>query len=415
MQSGRGTAFVVALGVLAAAASAHAWSSNLSSDALAGGVVEVEGEAPPPFEVELRSTSPALATASSSSTSDSIGTAASGPSGPSGPSAPTPSGPGPSAPGPSGPAPTVPGPSAPGPSGPQPPATAAAVVRLAGPDRIATAIAVSQDAWTADEASVVVLARSDAYMDALVGVPLAHNRKGPLLLTGRESLDPRVLTEIQRVLANGATVHVLGGLSALSAGVASSLVDAGFVAERHGGDDRYATAIQVAQALGSPTNVFLATGRNFSDALTAGAAAAKTGRALLLTDGDRLPPAVQQYLTNATAVAIGGPAARAVPGAQSIVGEDRYGTGFNVAMEYFDDPSVIGLATGQNFPDGLSGGAHIATHAGPLLITPGDNLHPGMAAIINELPATGTLYLYGGPVALSADVEAAAVGVVAPP
>ena len=77
-----------------------------------------------------------------------------------------------------------------GPSGPSGPPTtqpgqATGVKRLGGADRIATAIVLSQDVWDADDATSVVLARADTYPDALVGVPLAHARGGPLLLNRR--------------------------------------------------------------------------------------------------------------------------------------------------------------------------------------------------------------------------------------
>jgi hypothetical protein len=397
MQSGRWTGFLVALGVLAAAVSAHAYG-NLTSGAIAGGVVE--GDAPPPLVVELRDESLAQLTS----------VAAVGPSGPSGPSVPSgPSSPsGPQAAGPSGP---PSGPSGPGTTQPN---AGAGVRRLAGPDRIGTSVTVSQDAWEADQAVSVVLARADTYPDALIGVPLANAKGGPLLLTRRTVLDERVLAEINRVLAAGSTVYVLGGTGAVSAEVEAIIVGAGYPVVRYAGTDRFDTALKVAQALGSPDRVFLATGRNFSDALAAGAAAAKTGRAVLLTDGDVMPAAVQQYLTSATPVAIGGPASRANPGGASIVGTDRYDTAFKLASEYFDEPSSMGLATGENFPDGLSGGAHIASFGGPLLITPTANLHPGMAALIDILPPTGSLYLYGGTAALSAAVETQARAVVAP-
>ena len=267
--------------------------------------------------------------------------------------------------------------------------------------------------WPADGASSVVLARSDAFPDAMVGVPLAHAQEGPLLLTARGSADSRVLTEINRVLAPGATVHLLGGTAALSSSVERALVDAGYHVVRYAGTDRFDTSLLIARALGSPEAVFLATGLRFPDALAAGAAAAKLGRAVLLSDDERLPPGVEAYLTTATVVAVGGPAARAVPTADSVVGTDRYDTAAQLTIRFFDDRTANGLATGENFPDGLAGSAHIASLGGSLLLTPTANLHPGVAALLSELPADGgSVYLYGGLVALSANVEAAVRAVV---
>jgi len=127
------------------------------------------------------------------------------------------------------------------------PASAAAtppVLRLGGVDRIDTAIKISQDyvpnvGAAQGAAQSVVLARSDSFPDALAGVPLAVAKAGPLLLTPPGSLDPRVLTEIQRVLAPGATVYLMGGEGALSAAVATGVTQAGYVTQRFAGTDRF--------------------------------------------------------------------------------------------------------------------------------------------------------------------------------
>ena len=212
-------------------------------------------------------------------------------------------------------------------------------------------------------------------------------------------------TEIDRVLGDGHTIHVLGGSAALSPNIDAALDAAGFDLERHAGADRFDTALLVAAELGSPGDVFLATGRNFPDALAAGAAASAHDGVVLLTDGTLVPSAVAAYLDNATTVvAVGGPAAQARPSAQGIIGADRYATAVLLAETFFDAFNVIGLATGQNFPDALSGGAHIAHFGGPLLLTPSNSLDPGVAGLLAEHRGA-IVYLYGGVTALSSEVE----------
>lgn len=296
------------------------------------------------------------------------------------------------------------------PDGPNPPPDPDEhlVRRLAGADRIATAIAASQEAWPTGGAGTVVLARSDGFADALVGVPLAAAGNGPLLLTPPTILDGRVLTEIQRVLAVGGTVHLLGGPAALDVSIDDAIGEAGFVVARHGGADRFATALAVAAALGSPRQVFLATGRNFPDALTAGAAAAARRGVVLLSDDAHLSDPVREYLADTNdVVAVGGPAARALPRAVPFVGQTRYDTAALLAREIFQNFDAIGVATGENFPDALSGGAHIAHHGGPLLLTPGAALDPGVTVLLVGRGAGSIVYLYGGTAVLSAEVEAA--------
>lgn len=286
----------------------------------------------------------------------------------------------------------------------------ASMERLAGEDRIATGIVLSQQIWPTDGAGAVVLARSDTFPDALVGVPLAHHVGGPLLLTPSDNLDSRVLEEIRRVLPAGGHVHMLGGPGALSPNGEAELRAAGFTVVRHAGEDRFETALVVAAALGSSERVFLATGRNFPDALAAGTVAALNGGTVLLTDDETVPASVAAYLAGASqVVAVGGPAARAVPGAEPIVGTNRYATAVLLAQTYFDGFESVGLATGENFPDALAGGAHIARHGGPLLLTPSQSLDVGVAGLLGQLAEEGVVYAYGGTSALSdgvlADVE----------
>ena len=71
------------------------------------------------------------------------------------------------------------------------------------------------------QAARVVLARDDAFADALAGASLV-GRDGCVLFTegGPDAqLDPAVLAEIDRVLGDGGEVHVLGGVAADLGGV----------------------------------------------------------------------------------------------------------------------------------------------------------------------------------------------------
>ena len=98
------------------------------------------------------------------------------------------------------------------------------MARLAGSDRVATAIQSSWAEFGDGQAGAVVLARSDAFPDALAGTPLAAAAHAPLLLTPPTGLDDRVRAEIARVLAPGGAVYLLGGPSALSPDVEQAIV-----------------------------------------------------------------------------------------------------------------------------------------------------------------------------------------------
>jgi hypothetical protein len=268
--------------------------------------------------------------------------------------------------------------------------------RIAGPDRVGTAISTSLSEFpTAGSATAVVLARADAFPDALTGGPLAAHVGGPLLITARGTLDPRVMTEIQRVAAVGANVYVLGGPAALSPSIDAALSAAGYKPVRVAGADRYATAIAVAGELGNPTTVFEATGLNFPDALSGGPAAVVNSAAILLTNGATQASETAAYIAahlGTVRYALGGPAATADPGATPLFGADRYATSAAIAQKFFPSPASIGLATGADFPDALGAGPALAVKHAPLLLVP------------PALPLTGAYapYLYAADGAITA-------------
>jgi putative cell wall-binding protein len=285
--------------------------------------------------------------------------------------------------------------------------------RKAGSDRIETAIDISKDSYPNNgSAGAVVLARSDLYPDALAGTPFAVAKNAPLLLTPPPTLDPRTKAEIQRVLPAGGTVYMLGGPVALHTNIDAELVAAGFTVVRVEGPNRFSTATKIANALGDPKTVFETTGINFPDALCGGAAASKAGASVLLTIGTTQAPETADYLAAHPPndkFAIGGPAAAADPSATPVVGTDRYDTCAKVATLFFPNPPVAGLATGEQFADALTGGAHIAKKGGPLLLTPKDTLAPQTQAYLTSHKTSITkLFVYGGTNAVSTPTENAA-------
>jgi putative cell wall-binding protein len=283
------------------------------------------------------------------------------------------------------------------------------VVRLAGTDRFATAVAVSNAEFpTSGGAAAVVLARADNYPDALVGATLASARSAPLLFTSGSVLNPATQAEIQRVLPSGRTVFLLGGTAAIPESVATTLTGLGFIVTRYFGADRYGTALAVADALGDPTTVLLATGTNFPDALAAAPAAAHAAGVVLLTDGTMLPASVSAYLAAhpGKVYAIGGPAVIADPSASSLVGSDRYATATAVAAQFFAAPAAIGVASGVTFADALAGGSLLAHSAGPILLSDSNALWSVTSSYLTVHKAAITAaWVLGGTSALSTFVQ----------
>jgi putative cell wall-binding protein len=283
------------------------------------------------------------------------------------------------------------------------------LARIDGANRYETAVEVSRDRYPAyDEvdpgfgADVVVLSRADDFADGLAGVPLAAAKDGPLLLTGTAALWPDTRAEIQRVLAPGGTVYVLGGTGAVSAAVETEIEGLGYTVERLAGANRYETAVAVAlETSAAPEAVFVTTGTTFADALAAGPAAAAyatydeetldrlSNGVVVLSNGSSLPAVTAEYLESAGAgaqvvAAVGGPAAQAMSayeGVEDLVGANRYETAMKVARFCFVTteevdgetwavgPWSVTVASGETFPDALSGGAYAAAWGEPLLLT----------------------------------------------
>lgn len=153
---------------------------------------------------------------------------------------------------------------------------------------------------------------------------------------------------------------------------------------RLAGSNRYATAISVSSryAPGVPA-VFVATGRDFPDALSASAAAAKIGAPLLLTETASLPAAVSSEISRLAPkriYVIGG--AGAVSGAVAdsltrfapvtrISGSDRFSTGLQVVSQLFPGASFAVVATGRNFPDALAATGVAGVKGGPVILVDG--------------------------------------------
>jgi putative cell wall-binding protein len=282
------------------------------------------------------------------------------------------------------------------------------LTRYGGSTRDQTAELISQAQWTAGSAQAVVLARNDDYPDALAGGPLAVKMGGPLLLTPTSGLTSSVQAEIQRVLPTGKTVYVLGGVDAISSNVVSQLEGLGYNVTRLGGNTRYGTAIQIAQALGDPTTVFLATGINYPDALSAGPAAALNDGTILLTDGSSESSDTAAYLAahpGATVYAVGGPACSADPAATCLMGSDRYGTATALATHFFPNATVAGFATGLNYPDALTGGPFMAAKSGPIILVPTSGALPSEdTSYLSDQTGITTGYVFGGTAAVGSDV-----------
>lgn len=265
------------------------------------------------------------------------------------------------------------------------------ITRLAGLNRVGTAVEAAKKAYPV-VSPAVVLARKDAFPDALCGAPLAHAYRAPILLVSTDKLDAETRAEIQRLRPS--RVLVLGGTASISdttvEEVRIALKEASPKITRLDGADRYETSARIAEELrqlkGSPSEVVLASGADFPDALAASPYAARTGEPIILTRPDSVTQATYDALraSGARDVYIVGGEAAVSGDVEDVLerrgyvvgraaGANRYETA-RLIVERGLREEIFGMqrfvvASGETFPDAMTGGVLAARVNGPLLLT----------------------------------------------
>ena len=255
------------------------------------------------------------------------------------------------------------------------------VTRAGGATRIETAVAASQAGFPSGS-DVAVLADAGGYHDALLANPLAGALDAPLLLVdgslGSGALAPVTRAELDRLDVR--EVVVVG--SGVPEAVLEDLRGAALPVRRVGTGDPYAVGEAVAAELGrlraagsarlAPVpgevpDAYVVSGENFPDAVSIAGVAARTGTPILMVTRDAIPEATARVLEGAeSVVVIGGTAVvsdgvlAALPSAERVWGAERYATAEQV-LRHAREVGLYGdhllLATGENFPDSLVGGA----------------------------------------------------------
>jgi Putative cell wall-binding domain len=124
----------------------------------------------------------------------------------------------------------------------------------------------------------------------------------------------------------------------------------------------------------------IATGEDFPDALSIAAIAAKRGMPILLSEKNSLPAEVKTFIAQnniTTTYIVGGSdvvsdnVMNQLPGHERIFGDNRYDTNAAIINRFMGDLdfSTTYLATGEDFPDALSGSALAAKTASPVVLT----------------------------------------------
>ena len=251
-----------------------------------------------------------------------------------------------------------------------------------------------------------------------------------MLLSYRNMLPAEVAAEIERLGASSA--YILGDYRALDAGVYAAVEDAIGADDvtRLGGINRYETAefvgAEVVDLLGPDYDgvAFVATGLTFADALSASPLAAAQGWPVYLSGMPTISHQTLVAMEDAgvtDVILLGGEAALSVTSAAAVKaagfdairldGDDRYETSVAVAEFGVAEAGLawdgVAIATGQDFPDALSGGPLQGMSGSVMLLVQRNALPISIANALNDhAGAINEVRFLGGLPAISAAVRA---------
>lgn len=311
--------------------------------------------------------------------------------------------------------------------------------RWSGADRYQTAVAAWEEVRDGDGYSWAVITTGEDFPDALSASALAGAVEGPLLLTRSGALPPSVSDALSDWGVRG--VYIVGGPTAVGTAVSEELADLGYDVRRVAGADRYETAALVAREVTSIRTphmderaAFIARGDLFPDALAASPWAYVRRIPVLLTRPSALPEVTTDAITDLSMRFM------YVCGAESAVsadvfdeldvldggatptrmgGADRYETAREITGEAIRlgdlRCGLLGIATGERFPDGLAAGAACGSLGQGLVLTAGGHLPVPAAALITEKrERIQRPVVLGGTAAVDDAVAAAVLGLLTP-
>ncbi len=321
--------------------------------------------------------------------------------------------------------------------------------REGGTNRYDTGAKISKDLFADRSRDALVIASGENFPDGIVGGPLANLIDGPLLLTRSTGMPSETAAEIIRVFDSvddpETDVYVLGGLSAISATVKTTItqLDPDIDFEVVAGANRVKTALEVAKKIDAlrgsdPSQAFVAFSGNFPDALGAsGVAGSRTVNKkiipVLLNPTTPLDADVDAYLRSKSATLktvdmIGGTTVltdsvfASIDAIIDVVnrrsGSNRFSTATAVDTAFRAgalSPLGVSIANGLNFPDALTGGVHAAYLDYAIVLVNPTSVPPESRDYLSFPANAATLgagHVYGGVNAVSDGVKAIAEGLI---
>lgn len=281
------------------------------------------------------------------------------------------------------------------------------VQRLYGTDRYTTSISISQKGWLQSE--YAILATGEDYVDALSSGPLAKKYSCPILLTSKSLLSDDLIAELKRLKVKN--IFIVGGRGVISNSVESQLISMNIMIIRLAGVDRYETATKIAGRVGGVGELAVITGEDFSDALSIASIAAYKNMPILLNPPESLDNNVSNYINskfvyktyivgNTSSISNNVMDELSKYDPERIDGVDKYDRNLKVINRFSDvNFNTVFLATGEDYPDSLSGVSLAAKTNSPIILINKSNIVEVKAFLKNK--SIKNIMVLGGEGAIS--------------
>lgn len=170
------------------------------------------------------------------------------------------------------------------------------VIRIGGTEVFDTAVMVGDEIRKEKKFDTVIIATQENFPDALAIAPFSARDTMPILFSKKDKL--RVDTKKALQDWDIKKVIISGGTGVVSSAVENELKGMGITVQRLAGADRYTTAAEIAKHFEPQegyTNISIATGKNYPDALTGAVLAAKNNTPLILVNKDIVDSCISDY------------------------------------------------------------------------------------------------------------------------
>ena len=255
----------------------------------------------------------------------------------------------------------------------------------------------------------IVLVNGESLVDGLAAAPLAaslswnNNSNGgtAVLLSKTDSLPKETKDFLESLLVNVSSskirnvkIHLVGGESVLSDSLVEELKEMGFSVERHGGDNREETSLEVAEAVETlakaKKGAFIVGGNGEADAMSIAAVAAKQKTPIIVSSVHGLTKDALKHVKNRkdnTMTIIGGESVVSAEeyakldeltsdtnAVKRIAGKNRFETNAAIIKEYaksnFTEAVLVkdGQSNKGELIDALSAASFAAKYEAPIVL-----------------------------------------------